>query len=81
MHKQAVQAAKALVFLMTKSEISSSPNAEGLIKCIIRPDTCLLSVLQFYTSSSENWRSTVVAVYSDHALLGRTSNRMKSAER
>jgi len=44
MHKQAVQAAKALVFLMTKSEIASSPNAEGLIKCIIRQDTCLLSV-------------------------------------
>jgi len=44
MHKQAVQAGKALVFFMTKSEIASSPNAEGLIKCIIRQDTCLFSV-------------------------------------
>ncbi|OSX75738.1 hypothetical protein BU14_0223s0011 [Porphyra umbilicalis] len=80
-HKQAVQAAKAPVVLMTKSEIASSPNSEGLIKRIIRPDTCLLSVSQFYTSSSENWRFKVVAVYSDHALSGRPSNRMKSAER
>ncbi|OSX75235.1 hypothetical protein BU14_0245s0017 [Porphyra umbilicalis] len=80
-HKQAVQAAKTPVIFMSKSEIASSPNSEGLIKRIIRPDTCLLSVSQFYCSSSDDARFKVVAIYSDHALSGRPSNRMKSTER
>jgi len=69
-HKQAVHAAKTPVVFISKSEIASSPNSEGLIKRIIRPDTCLLSVLQIYCSSSDDARFKVVAIYSDHALWG-----------
>jgi len=65
------------VVFMSKSEIASSPNSEGLIQHIIRPDACLLSVSQFYCSSSDDARFKVVAIYSDHALSGRPSNRMK----
>jgi len=80
-HKQAVRSSQEPTVHMTKSEIASSPNAERLISRILRPDTCLLSITQYFSSSPANQRFEVVSSHTEHGLSGMPSNRMKLVER
>ena len=80
-HKAAIKASQAPTVIMTKAEISSSPIADDIINRIIRPDTCLLSLSQFFSSSAGDSRFRLLATYTSHALSVRLSNRMKQSER
>jgi len=66
---------------MTKSEIVSSPNVNRLIRQILRPESCLLSIGQFFSSSAADARVELVSDHTEHGLSGKSCNRTKIVER
>jgi len=80
-HKLAIQAARAPIDVMTKSEIAAHCNPDATINRIIRPDSCLLSLRQYFMNSPMNTRFELTSKVSDHGLAGSPSNRRKRKER
>jgi len=80
-HKNAVRQAREATRYMTKSEIVSSPNVNRLIPQILRPDSCLLSIGQFFSSSAADARFELISYHTAHGLSGKSSNRTKIVER
>lgn len=65
-HKESIRATQSATMTMTKSQVAASHDPDALLSRIFLPDSCLLTVLQYYISCPMTTRLELTFNASDH---------------